>query len=252
MSADRLSAGKRIARLAAGVLLALTAGVALYFSTAWLLVLVPVNDRPAQHDAASGATVQAPAVQAHIYDNGVHTDFVLPIHAQGVDWRQRFAPQHVQQMPEDAAYVTIGWGDREFYLHTPHWRDLTARRALQALSGSGRSLMHVSYLREDDIRRNPGFHALPLSATQYEALVRFIDASLVRSADGQGNPVPGQHYASNDAFYEAHGAYSLFTTCNVWTGRGLKQAGVPVSAWTPLASQVTWHLDKPEAQAKRP
>jgi hypothetical protein len=54
--------------------------------------------------------------------------------------------------------------------------------------------------------------------------------------------VPGQHHEADDAFYEAKGSYSLFTTCNARVGRGLRQAGVKVSPWTPLASQVVWHL----------
>jgi uncharacterized protein (TIGR02117 family) len=99
----------------------------------------------------------------------------------------------------------------------------------------------VSYLRAADLRA-AGFYALPLSAQQYTALVQHVNASLVRAGNGQGLNLPGQHYNAQDAFYEATGAYNLFTTCNVWTGRGLARAGVKVSAWTPLASQVVWHL----------
>jgi len=113
-------------------------------------------------------------------------------------------------------------------------------RALRAVSGSGRSLLHVTYLRESDLLE--GSRPLPLSAAQYASLVKYVDATLVRSGSGQGVNVPGQHYGEDDAFYEARGSYSLFTTCNVWIGRGLRQADVKVSAWTPLASQVMWHL----------
>jgi uncharacterized protein (TIGR02117 family) len=213
-------------------LLALTALVAVYFSTAYGLLLIPAN-------AQQGPAVVS--VNAYVLSNGVHTDLVFPIRAQGVDWSLAFPVRDLAQAPaSDAAYVAIGWGDREFYLHTPHWRDLTAKRALQALSGSGRSLLHVTYLRQADLR--DGMHALPLTAEQYAALVKHVDATLVRSPTGEGVSVAGQHYGSNDAFYEARGSYDLFTTCNVWTGRALRQAGVKVSVWTPLASQVVWHL----------
>jgi uncharacterized protein (TIGR02117 family) len=147
--------------------------------------------------------------------------------------------------------VAIGWGDREFYLHTPHWQDLTAARALHALSGSGSTLLHVSYLRRADLQAGE-LRALPLSAAQYASLVKHVDAALVRSGAGRGTPVPGQHYGAQDAFYEARGSYSLFTTCNEWVGRGLRQAGVKISRWTPLASQVMWHLPPPDAAAAPP
>jgi uncharacterized protein (TIGR02117 family) len=211
---------------------ALAGLVAAYFLAAFVLVLFP---RPTQPDSAPVV------VNAFVYSNGVHTDLVFPIKAQGVDWSQAFPVAHLPQVPHDAAYIAIGWGDREFYLNTPRWQDLTASRALHALSGSGRTLLHVNYLRETDLQS--GMHALPLSARQYASLVNYVERALVRSSiTGSGVNVPGQHYGPHDAFYEANGAYNLFTTCNAWVGRGLAQAGVKVSAWTPLASQVVWHL----------
>ncbi|MBT9528175.1 MAG: TIGR02117 family protein [Rhizobacter sp.] len=214
-------------------LLALASLVAVYFATAFVLVFFPVNPEPRGEPLV---------VQAFVYSNGVHTDLVFPLHTQGVDWSQAFPAQHLPEAPHDAAYIAIGWGDREFYLNTPRWRDLTASRALQALSGSGRTLLHVSYLREADLQS--GMHALPLSAQQYASLVNYVERALVRSHAGPGVNVPGQHYGAHDAFYEANGAYDLFSTCNAWVGRGLAQAGVKVSAWTPLATQVVWHLPR--------
>ena len=218
-------------KLLLSFLLALASLVAAYFATAFVLVFFPTNTQPGD---------EPKVVQAFVYSNGVHTDLVFPIHTQGVDWSQAFPAQHLAEAPKDATYIAIGWGDREFYLNTPRWRDLTAGRALQALSGSGRTLLHVNYLREDDLQS--GMHALPLSAQQYASLVNYVERALVRSSTGPGVNVPGQHYGAHDAFYEASGAYDLFTTCNAWVGRGLAQAGVKVSVWTPLASQVVWHL----------
>ncbi len=224
---------RRTLKLLLRLLLALTCVVAAYFATAFVLVLFPTNTQP---------RITPVAVNAYVYSNGVHADFVFPIRAQGVDWSQTFPPQHLPEVPHDAAFVAIGWGDREFYLNTPRWQDLTAGRALHALSGSGRSLLHITYLRQADLQ--DGMHALPLSAKQYASLVNYVERALVRSYVGPGVNVPGQHYGAHDAFYEANGTYNLFTTCNAWVGRGLAQAGVKVSAWTPLASQVVWHLPR--------
>jgi len=223
-----------VARLLLYALLLPIGLAAVYLAVAYGLLFWPVHPHE-QHEQAAPVVVNA-----YVHSNGVHTDFVFPLRAQGVDWALAFPAGHFRQIPADAAFVAIGWGDRDFYLNTPRWQDLTAGRALQALSGSGRSLMHVTYLRQADLQG--GAHALPLSAQQYASLVKYVDVALVRSSSGQGMNVPGQHHEADDAFYEAKGSYSLFTTCNVWVGRGLRQAGVKVSPWTPLASQVVWHL----------
>lgn len=222
---------RRALKLLLMALLVVAGPVAAYAALAYGLLLWPAN---------ASARGEAAAIHAFVQSNGVHTDLVLPLRAQGVDWSTSFPAAHFVRVPHDAAYVAIGWGDRAFYLNTPRWEDLTAGRALQALSGSGRSLLHVSYLRPSDLP--PGRHALPLTAAQYASLVKYIDDALLRSSSGQGVNLPGQHYDAQDAFYEARGSYSFVNTCNAWTGRGLRLAGAKVSVWTPLASQVVWHL----------
>lgn len=140
-------------------------------------------------------------------------------------------------MPPDAEFIAIGWGDREFYLNTPTWADLTASRAAGALLGGKRALIHVSYLQRGQLQN--GAYKLPLSQTQYAQLVDYVRAAL---PSGQAIPIAGAHYGDNDAFYEAEGGYNLFETCNTLTGRGLRQAGVTVSRWTPFDFNVVWHL----------
>jgi uncharacterized protein (TIGR02117 family) len=190
---------------------------------------------PSESGPASGE----PTVQAYVLSNGVHTDIVLPLAGEGQRWMQLFPAASFPSVPADAAFVAIGWGDREFYLNTPRWSDLTAERALQALSGSGRSLAHVSFLRAQDVRRTS--YRVPLTADQYTALTQYILSSLVVTKQ-RAVPVTGYHYGRNDAFFEARGSYNLFNTCNTWTGRGLRWAGVRISAWTPLETNVTWNL----------
>lgn len=172
-----------------------------------------------------------------MFSNGVHTDLVLPIRSAAVDWSQVFSPTDARAVPPDAEFVAIGWGDREFFLHTPTWADLTARRALGALLGGNRALLHVQWLR----RPAPGkaLWKLSLSKAQHAALARHVQDAL---PDGRAVPITGAGYAQNDAFYEALGGYHAFETCNTWTGRGLRQAGLPVSRWTPFDFNVVWHL----------
>ncbi|ATA56344.1 TIGR02117 family protein [Variovorax boronicumulans] len=214
----------RIAFTLLGLLLAIT----LYVAVACALVFLPANAKPPAEPAT---------VEAWVLSNGVHTDLVFPVRSATVDWLQLFPLSDFKAPPPDAEFVAIGWGDREFYLHTPTWGDLTAARAFGALSGGNRSLLHVTYLQRAQLRR--GAYKLPLSQAQYAQLVAHVRATL---PSGRATPIAGAHYASDDAFYEAQGSYHLFETCNTWTGRGLRQAGVTVSRWTPFDFNVTWHL----------
>jgi len=215
---------RRIALTLLGLLLAIT----LYVAVACALVFLPANAKPPAEPAT---------VEAWVLSNGVHTDLVFPVRSATVDWLQLFPLSDFKAPPPDAEFVAIGWGDREFYLHTPTWGDLTAARAFGALSGGNRSLLHVTYLQRAQLRR--GAYKLPLSQPQYAQLVAYVRATL---PSGRATPIAGAHYASDDAFYEAQGSYHLFETCNTWTGRGLRQAGVTVSRWTPFDFNVTWHL----------
>ena len=45
-------------------------------------------------------------------------------------------------------------------------------------------------------------------------------------------------FGATDAFYEAHGRYSPFFTCNTWSNLALKRAGLPCCVWTPFASPI--------------
>lgn len=202
---------------------------ALYVGVAALLMLWPANAAP--------TPAEPPAVEAWVFSNGIHTDLVLPIRSAAVDWSEVFPPGDARAAAPDAEFVAIGWGDREFFLHTPTWADLTVRRAFGALLGGNRALLHVQWLRRpapsDSLRR------LPLSPAQYAALVRHVREAL---PEGRATPVPGAGYGEDDAFYEALGGYNLFETCNTWTGRALRRAGVPVSRWTPFDFNVVWQL----------
>jgi uncharacterized protein (TIGR02117 family) len=210
------------------------ATVALYAATAFSLPLLPV-----------GTPAPAADIEAYVVSNGVHTDLVLPVRSERIDWTTVFDPAHFRSMPPDASFVAIGWGDREFFLNTPEWRDLTVGRAVGALSGTGRSLMHVTWLRRADLGTR--VWRLPLDAAGHDALVQHITATL-HDGTPPARPVPGRHYGPTDAFFEARGAYDLFTTCNTWTGQGLRAARVPVSLWTPFAPNVVSRL----APAPRP
>ena len=104
----------------------------------------------------------------------------------------------------------------------------------------GGSLMHVTHMGRP--RESEDVRPIRISREGYRRMVRAMEASFVREADGRAVPVPGSGYGPNDAFYEARGTYSAVRTCNQWTGERLADAGVRVGIWTPLPQSLMWRF----------
>ena len=169
----------------------------------------------------------ARGVTVYIESNGIHVGLVVPKVAAGIDWRG-WAPGADLAAPRYEGYdhLAIGWGERTFYLDTPHWRDVRPGRVLAATIGSDATLLHVEHVPApepgNDVRR------IVLRPEEYRRLAAFIRAS----AAPQRQRWRG--YDRNDAFYAARGHYSALRTCNAWVGDALRFAGVRVGRWTPF------------------
>jgi uncharacterized protein (TIGR02117 family) len=84
---------------------------------------------------------------------------------------------------------------------------------------------------------------ITLSHEEYRRLAAFARASFQYDAEGRTMPLIGRGYGGSDMFYEAVGPYSAVYTCNNWTGRALREAGVRVGVWTPLSQSIMWRLE---------
>jgi uncharacterized protein (TIGR02117 family) len=173
----------------------------------------------------------------------VHTDLVLPVVCEevDVDWRRKYPLADFSGNVRDPQYVAVGWGNREFYVNTPTWNEFRISTACRALFWPSETVLHVEYL--GDV--TPGEHMQPVLLTrgQYAELARFVQSSVVEShASGAARLASDFSYGNRDRFYSASGRYHAFNTCNQWTGRGLKRAGVPIGMWTPLRPQVLYWL----------
>jgi uncharacterized protein (TIGR02117 family) len=218
-----------LVRLLAGIV----AVPVLYLAAALLLGAVPVN---------AGFVAPAQGVTIFVRSNGVHTWIVMPKVSAQMDWRPYALPQNLRDPRWGAAdHVAIGYGNRDVYLNTPTWADLTAGSALAAAFGRGPSLLHVELIHQP--AAEPQQRPIRITPEQYRALVAFILPRFQRDGAGRPIPVPGRGYGNNDIFYEANGGYSAILTCNEWTGRALRAAGVRMGAWTPLEQSIMWRLD---------
>jgi uncharacterized protein (TIGR02117 family) len=175
----------------------------------------------------------ARGIRIYVETNGIHTDLIVPVNAAGVDWRDLIRPRDIAD-PRYAAYdhLAIGWGERDFYLNTPHWSDVRPGIVLHAAFGSDRTLVHVEHLPAP--APSPNVRPIMLRPAEYRRLAGFIRASFVKTPPGY-RPAFFPGYDVFDAFYSGSGRYDALMTCNAWTGAALRAAGVRVGAWTPFS-----------------
>lgn len=172
-------------------------------------------------------------VTIYLRTNGVHTDLVLPIVSNEIDWSSRISFANTASKDTAMQYVGIGWGDKGFYLNTPTWADLKFSTAFKAAFDLGGTAMHVTYYKT--ISADSTCIKIGLSKSQYQKLIGYINKSFQTDASGDNiNIKTNANYGPNDAFYEANGGYSLFHTCNTWTNNGLKSCGQKACLWTPF------------------
>ncbi|MFD2245770.1 TIGR02117 family protein [Pontibacter ruber] len=204
---------------------------ALYLIVALLLGTLSVNNSYAQ--ATEG-------IEVFVTDNGVHTDWVLPVNTPYIDWRSKLHLQDYAGADSSFTHVSFGWGDRQFYMETPEWSDLTLTTAITSLFWPTRTAMHVEYIPAP-LKPNKKQRPLVLTPQQYEALVNYI-LKTFQQQNGQFLLIPDHGYYDTDNFYEAHGKFHLFKTCNSWTNGGLKAIGAEAALWAPFSFLVMRHL----------
>ena len=194
-----------------------------YLLAAWIFASLSVNQVQPKGE-----------ITLFLVSNGVHTDVVMPLKNEIFDWTSVVNPTDTITDDANIAYVGLGWGERNFYLYTPEWKDLSIPNALGALSGLNRTLIHITYYafepKEDDY-----IVKFFVTSEQYQRLTKSLSESF-KQEDGKTILLEGIRYQSNDAFYEAKGRYHLFNTCNTWLNDRLVESGLKGVYWTPFSS----------------
>jgi uncharacterized protein (TIGR02117 family) len=222
---------KIAARIARWVFAGLLAIVLLFALGGWIGSAIPRN-RDWQEPADGVAIL--------VGTNGVHTELVLPLVTSEKDWRPVFPAADLPVPDRPYTHVAVSWGEREVFLNTPTWWDLSPVTVLRIVGIGGEGLIHAThYVRpapSDDLR------SLTLTSAQYRRLVAAIERSLPK-----GRRVRHDGYGPQDVFYDAPGRYTLSNTCNQWTGDMLAAAGVRTGWWTPFAGGVMKWVASPGA-----
>lgn len=201
----------------------------IYLAAAAILGHIPAN--AGWREPTTGTTI-------FIQTNGVHTGIVMPVAAQGIDWRDRVPASDLPDPRGAGQWLAFGWGDRGFYIDTPTWRQARLSTIVTALTGSGSTVMHVDHL--DPFAPDENWRPLRLRPDEYRRLASFIAATFAEKQQ----VAPG--YTARDVFYPARGHYSALRTCNVWTGNALRHAGIRTGMWTPFSGDVMRWVPKRE------
>ena len=85
------------------VLTAVLAVPALYLTAALIGSLIPVN---------RGWTEPAEGTTIYIADNGIHTDIIMPVEAQGLDWRRLVPQARFAAVDPNAQWIAFGSGEQ--------------------------------------------------------------------------------------------------------------------------------------------
>ncbi len=177
-------------------------------------------------------TEEPKIVDIYILTNGVHTDIVVPIQSEFYDWSKIVPSENTLSKTTDFKYLSVGWGDKGFYLDTPTWADLKFSTAFNAAFWLSESAMHCTFY--DKMKEGDDCKKITISASQYQKLIHYINDKF--DHDTNGNTIlikTNAVYGNNDAFYDAKGKYSFLNTCNTWANSGLKAAGQKAALWTP-------------------
>jgi len=126
-------------------------------------------------------------------------------------------------------YLEVGWGDMDYYqIPDPHL-GFTLKAALLPTA----SVLHIvsfngqvpDYFPYSEIIR------IKLSSAGFEHLSLMIASSFALDKAGNIKSLgPGRY--GNSRFYLSRETYHLFNTCNVWTARALRTAGLPITPAT--------------------
>lgn len=206
--------------------------ILLYLFLSIVSIYIPVNKR-----------FETPENGINIFlsSDGIHTDFIFPVQNGTYNWKKMFNSSDFNLGMQGHNYVSIGWGDKGFYLDIPTWNDLTFKVAFKAMCVPSPTLMQV---KEVEVlpKEKKNFVELRLSEENYLNLCNYI-ASYFCTLNDIPVILEGKGYTENDNFYYSDAKYHAFQTCNSWVVKALIVAGVRTSIWSPSAKGIFYQLD---------
>ncbi|VAW85088.1 hypothetical protein MNBD_GAMMA17-25, partial [hydrothermal vent metagenome] len=172
----------------------------------------------------------------HVISHGWHTGLVVP--AKEIQAR---IPA-LQDQFGDVGSLEFGWGDKGFY----QAEEITTGLTVRAVLWPTESVMHVVAVPQSPREYFPDSEVITFCLTDsaLSSLMQFIASSFKRNDTGDVVSMKSGVYG-NSQFYQGEGDYYLMNTCNKWTAKGLRSAGMNISPTFKLtADSVMGYLKK--------
>ena len=185
----------------------------------FLLVLYGCSAKP--YSVKSQETFSATGGnEVYVVSHGWHTGFVVSIkdiQMKIPKLNNRFA---------SSQYIEFGWGDRRFY----QAKESTSGLAMRAAFWPTESVVHVVPVSQNLYQFVPDIEVerLCLTDSELSSLIDFIVNSFYKDNEGEVVELQTGIYGYNQ-FYKGVGDYYLMNTCNNWTAKGLRSAGMNIS-----------------------
>lgn len=173
------------------------------------------------------------AVSIYLRSNGIHLDLILPVKSEAVDWSLKIPYKDTPAADSTDQFIAFGWGEKDFFLQTPTWKDFKFSTMLKSLLFVGTSAMHTSYYK--NMYETEKCIKLEISLKEYQQLVNFIQDEFQQDKLGNYKLIEQKSYGKYDAFYETKSPYNLFYTCNTWVNTALKACHQKACMWTPFS-----------------
>lgn len=168
--------------------------------------------------------------------NGIHTDVILPIHSPYMDWEKTLNLEKGLAVDTFQTHLKFGWGDKNFFMKTKEWGDLTAGTLFKTVFGKGPGAMHLVLCTPKDLDSTT-FFKLELTEKQYRCLCHFTKESFAFK-NGKAYQIYNHPYGTYEFFFESTKTYSMAYTCNSWTNDALKAGGQKACVWTPFKTPI--------------
>ncbi len=170
----------------------------------------------------------------HVISHGWHTSLIVP--AKEIQAR---IPA-LQDQFGDVGSLEFGWGDKGFY----QAEEITSGLTMRAVFWPTESVMHVVAVPQSSREYFPDSEVITFCLTDsaLSSLIQFITSSFKRDDVGDVVSMKSGIYGDSQ-FYQGEGDYYLMNTCNKWTAKGLRSAGMKISPTFKLtADSVMDHL----------
>ena len=187
----------------------------MYLLVSFILLMIPVNDKKDHSEKNNSIFLQS---------NGVHLSIIIA--------KNQLHPSLLEGLKylDNDTFFAFGWGDKNFYLTTPNWSDLTANNAFRALFVKSNALIHLSRYsntKEDWVE-------IKVNQNQLSKINHYIDKTFFLDTLNNKIVLNNKGYSHNDDFYEAVGSFTCFNTCNTWVNSAFKESSIKAFWWTPF------------------